>query len=147
MKITIGSDHRGYALKESLKKAFSAAGVNASIEWIDVGTDSEERVDYPIFAARVCEKIEEGVAERGVLICGSGIGVSIAANRHKKIYAALCWSIEVAKAARQHDRANVLVLPADFISENEAISIVEAWLHTEFLGGRYKSRLDMIDAI
>lgn len=140
MKISIGADHRGYALKEFLRKNFP------DIEWIDVGTDNgDDRVDYPVFARSVCKMVQDGAAERGILSCGSGVGVSIAANRFKGIYAALCWSSEVAKAARQHDLANVLVLPADFISDQEALSIVEAWLHTEFLGGRYQERLEMLD--
>lgn len=142
MKISIGADHRGYALKELLKTNFP------EIEWLDVGTDNgDDRVDYPVFARSVCENITSGTTDRGILVCGSGVGVSIAANRFKKIYAALCWSPEVAKMARLHDNSNVLVLPADFLSEQDAIEIVKVWLQAEFLGGRYQERLDMIDLI
>ena len=137
MKIIIGSDHRGYDFKEAIKNKFDV------YEWIDVGTDSaDKRVDYPVFAKKACEILGP---DRGILICGSGVGISIAANRFPGIYAALCWSPDVARAAREHDNANVLVLPSDFIDVPEAISIVEVWIQTEFLGGRYQDRLDMID--
>ena len=142
MKISIGSDHRGFALKKEIKLFFS------NINWIDVGTDSaEKRVDYPLYAKKVCDDLLQKKACRGILICGSGVGVSIAANRNKHIYAALCWNQEVACAARNHDLANVLVLPADFVSEDKAIQIVKTWIDSEFLGGRYKERLNMIDAL
>ena len=139
MKITIGSDHRGYALKKYIIEILK------DIEWVDVGTDSEDRVDYPIFAHKVCSMVIEESVDRGILICGSGIGMSIAANRFPGIYAALCWDKDIAGVARMHDRANVIVLPSDFISHEEAVETVKSWLRTEFMGGRYKSRLDMID--
>ncbi|MBU1008201.1 RpiB/LacA/LacB family sugar-phosphate isomerase [Candidatus Dependentiae bacterium] len=140
MKIIIGSDHRGYALKEQLKEAFS------QIEWVDVGTtNGDDRADYPVVTKSVCKKILEGESDRGILICGSGIGVSIAANRFPKIYAALCWSPEVATVAREHDGANVLALPADFLDGDRAVATVQAWLDALFAGGRYQKRLDMID--
>lgn len=140
MKIIIGSDHRGYKLKEQIKEEFS------TIEWDDVGTDNgDDRFDYPVVAKKVCEKVLAGEAERGLLICGSGVGVCIAANRFRKIYAALCWSPEVAKIAREHDLANVLVLPADFIDFKGAVATLQAWLDAQFAGGRYQKRLDMID--
>jgi ribose 5-phosphate isomerase B len=139
MKITIGSDHRGYKLKEFLKKNFHEH------EWIDVGTYSEDRVDYPIFAQKVCENILGGQAQFGVLICGSGVGISIAANRFSKIYAALCWSPAVARSAREHDNSNVLVFPANFVLQDEAAKILEKFLETNFLGGRYKNRLEILD--
>lgn len=140
MKITIGSDHRGYALKEKIKQKFS------SIEWDDVGTDNEKnRVDYPIFAQQVVKKILTQEVTRGIVICGSGIGVSIAANRYQSIYAALCWSSEVARVAREHDHANVLALPADFLDDDSAYAIVDTWLKTPCKDGRYQERLKMID--
>lgn len=140
MKIAIGSDHRGYELKEKLKKAFD------EIEWVDVGTDDgSARVDYPVFTEAVCKKLLEGGVDRGIVICGSGIGVSIAANRYKGVYAALCWSPEVAKVAREHDCANVLALAASFISTDGAIAIVKAWLGADFLGGIYEKRLEMLE--
>lgn len=139
MKITIGSDHRGYALKEFLKKNFS------EFEWQDVGTDNGDRTDYPIFAKKVCSLIRDKKVELGILICGSGVGIAMAANRFSKIYAALCWSPEVARVAREHDYSNVLVLPSDFVSNEDALKIVKAWMGAKFLGGRYQARLDMID--
>lgn len=138
MKISIGADHRGYALKESIKDSFDYA-------WIDVGTDSDERADFPRYAQLVVKNILEGKAEHGILICGSGVGMSIAANRHKGIYAALCWSPTVARAAREHDNANILALPADYITADAARQIVQSWLQAEFLGGRYQARLEQID--
>lgn len=142
MKIGIGSDHRGYELKESLKKAFD------QISWDDVGTsNSSERVDYPVFVNLVCKKVLSGEVDRGVLICGSGIGVSIGANRFKGIYASLCWSTDIAVAARKHDNSNILALPADFVSSEKAASILDSWLKTEFNGGVYQDRLKMLDLI
>ncbi|MBD3231423.1 ribose 5-phosphate isomerase B [Candidatus Dependentiae bacterium] len=139
MMITIGSDHRGYELKSAIIKKFE------DIEWIDVGTTSKDRVDYPIFAKKVCENILNTKIKLGILICGSGVGISMAANRFNKIYAALCWNKDVAKVARSDDKANVLVLPADFISIEEAFAIIKTWLYTEFQGGRYRKRLEQID--
>lgn len=142
MKIFIGSDHRGFMLKEKLKQAFP------EIEWHDVGTDNDQnRVDYPIFAKRVCAALIEGKAERGILLCGSGVGVSIAANRHSGIYAALAWEPAVARAAREHDNANILALPADYILLDCAIETVQAWLDASFAGGRYQERMEMIDNV
>jgi len=142
MTIIIGSDHRGFALKEAIKKHF------ASHTWRDVGTDNEsDRVDYPVFAEKVCRGLLNKEADLGILLCGSGIGVSIAANRFPGIYAALCWSPEVAASAREHDKANVLALGADFITESVALGSVQAWLEAEFLGGRYEKRLEMVDAL
>ena len=138
MKITIGSDHRGYLLKEAIKNSFD-------YPWVDVGTDSQERTNYPEFAHKVSKLVLDGQAECGILICGSGIGMSITANRHKGIYAALCWSPTVARMAREHDNANILVLPSDYISDDAARQIVRSWLEAKFLGGRYQERLDKID--
>jgi len=139
MKISIGADHRGFKLKNAIVDQF------ADIEWLDVGTDSKDRTDYPEYARHVCENILQGKSELGILICGSGIGISIAANRYKKIYAALCWGQDIARVAREDDLANVLVLPADFVSTEQAFEIVEGWLSAEFKAGEYQERLDMID--
>jgi len=139
MKIIIGSDHRGYELKEAIKKNFS------DIEWVDVGASNrEDHVDYPVYVKKLCSQISD-VATRGVLVCGSGIGVTIHANRFPGIYAGLCWNESVAIAAREHDNINVLTLPADFLDEEKGFAIVRTWLDTPFLGGKYKKRLDMID--
>ena len=139
MKISIGADHRGFELKQHLISYFAA------YEWVDQGADSTQRSDYPIFAQRVCIDILNARAELGVLICGSGIGIAMAANRYKKIYAALCWSRDVAVLAREDDGANVLVLPADFITPEQAVDIFQAWQQATFKEGVYQKRLEMID--
>ena len=141
MKIIIGSDHRGFQLKQALIAHFT------DVDWVDVGTDNQKRVDYPTFAQSVCEAILRKHADRGILICGSGVGMAIAANRYKKIYAALCWEPEVARIAREDDGINVLALPSDFIDEIEAIAIVKAWCEAEFKGDEYKERLEMVDLL
>ena len=141
MRISIGADHRGFALKSFLINYFK------DCQWIDVGTNSQDRIDYPPFAQKVCHDVLEGRADCGIVICGSGIGVSIAANRFKGIYAALCWDPEVARHAREYDGANVLALPANFIETEIAIDIVNAWTCAEFKGGIYQKRLDMIEDI
>jgi ribose 5-phosphate isomerase B len=139
MKISIGADHRGFPLKGEIVKFFS------QVEWLDVGTNSAERTDYPIYAKRVCKEVLDGNVQAGILVCGSGVGVSIAANRFKGIYAALCWNRAVAQMAKEDDKANVLVIPADFVSTPEAFAIVSAWLKATFKGGRYQDRLTMVD--
>lgn len=139
MKISIGADHRGYVLKGELIKYFGEQ------QFFDVGTFDDERSDYPMFAQRVCTQIIIGETQAGILICGSGIGMSIAANRYKKIYAALCWIPEVARCARAHDNANVLVLPADFVSFASASDIVSVWMKEPFDGGGYADRLTAVD--
>lgn len=139
MKISIGSDHKGFVLKEKIIEYFF------DIEWNNVGTHTIERTDYPIFAKKVCMDVLEERSEQGVLICGSGVGMSIAANRFKNIYAALCWNEAVARQAKQDDKANVLVLPSDFIDEVQAILIIKAWLSVKFKGEEYARRLELID--
>ncbi|MBU4269582.1 RpiB/LacA/LacB family sugar-phosphate isomerase [Candidatus Dependentiae bacterium] len=137
MKISIGSDHRGVELKSKIISNF------LNIEWVDVGAYDLTKTDYPIYAKKVAQNILDNNSELGILICGSGVGMSIAANRYKHIYAALCWNPEVAAAARCDDMANILALPADYISLDLAFEIVNAWLKAEFKGGRYQTRLDM----
>lgn len=144
MKIAIGADHRGFALKEALKKCTHVD--NKQIEWIDFGAFNSERSDYPVFVEPVCRSLQQGRAERGILICSTGVGMSIAANRFKHIYAALVWNVAVATAARAEDHANVLVLPSDFVTQEQAIAIVHAWLKAECKQGRYQDRLNMVDA-
>lgn len=139
MIIAIGSDHRGLDLKMYLQQVFPEH------EWLDVGAHDAQRSDYPGFAFDVCQELIEGRAERGILICGSGIGMSIAANRVRGIYAALCWNEEIARLACEHDGANVLVLPSDFITPEQAKAMVVAWLNATFRGGRYQERLERID--
>lgn len=141
MKIAIGSDHRGFLHKELIKKEMT------SIEWIDVGTHNQERTDYPIFADQVVTSMCNHDADYGVLLCASGGGMAIAANRYKYIYAVVAWNKEVARQCKQEDNANVLVLPADFISCDDAVIMIKEWLAQEFKGGRYAQRIAMIDKI
>jgi len=144
MKIALGSDHRGFALKEFLKT--HAPIDNQKIEWLDFGACNNERSDYPLFVEPVCRALQQGDAHKGILICSTGVGMSIAANRFKHIYAALVWNEKIAAAARQEDNANVLVLPSDFVTQEQIVAIVRAWLTAEFRKGRYQERLDMVDA-
>lgn len=138
MKIAIGSDHAGYKLKEFLKEKME------NIEFIDLGTKSEESCDYPDFAHPVAEKVEKKEVDFGILICGSGNGISMAANKHKGIRAALSWKKEIAELARQHNNANIVSLPARYIKEEEALEIVNTFLKTPFEGGRHQRRVEKI---
>lgn len=139
MKLSIGSDHAGYTLKESLKLHFS------TIQWKDQGCYSEDSVDYPDYAHKVALSILAQDSELGILICGSGNGISIAANKHQGIRAAIAWKPELASLARQHNDANILSLPARFITLEEAIEIVNAFLTTDFEGGRHQKRVEKIN--
>lgn len=143
MKISIGSDHRGFALKSRIKKEYD-------YQWDDVGSHSSDRSDYPLYAQKVCRHILDSTTSYGILICGSGIGMAMAANRYQYIYAALCWSEEVARVAHADDGANVLVLSADMVDETTNIAIVkamvDAWKGQTFKKGLYQERLDMIDS-
>lgn len=140
-KVYIGSDHAGYNLKEWVKDLVDKDKI--VIE--DVGCNSEERCDYPDFAHSLANKVIEEKQAVGILICGSGNGIAIAANKHKGIRAAICWNVELAELARQHNDANVLVLPARFIELVEAKKCVEAFLSTKFEGGRHENRVNKID--
>lgn len=141
MNIAIGCDHAGYELKEALKSYLQ----NKGYQIVDEGTFSKESVDYPDFAHRVALKVLSDKDMLGILICGSGNGISIAANKHKGIRAAICWNIEVAKLAKQHNNANIVSLPARFITQQEAIAILEAFFTSEFEGGRHQNRVNKID--
>ncbi|MCE2962762.1 MAG: ribose 5-phosphate isomerase B [Chitinophagales bacterium] len=138
MKLSIGCDHAGFELKEFLKSIFT------DIVWLDKGCYSLDSVDYPDFAHAVARSIESGESSMGILICGSGNGISIAANKHAGIRAAIAWKPELASLARQHNDANILSLPARFITEQEAIEIVKAFLEAKFEGGRHQKRVDKI---
>lgn len=142
MEIIIGSDHAGFKLKNSLKKFLTENGH----EMIDLGTDSEDSCDYPVFAEKVAGKVAETSA-RGILICGTGIGMSIVANKIKGIRAALGYDIESAQLSREHNDSNILCLGARKISEKEAQDIAETWLATPFEGGRHQRRLDLVSSI
>ena len=139
----IGSDHGGYKLKEKIKKYLD----EKEIKYVDCGSFSEERVDYPDIAKKVSEKVKNEECENGILICRSGIGMSIVANKFKGIRCAKCNNEQEAKFAKMHNNSNVLALGADYITENEAICILRTWLATEFEGGRHKDRIDIIQEI
>ena len=139
--LVIGSDHAGFQLKEQVKAHLQALGV----EYIDVGTDSEASCHYPLFAQAVCQKIQTGECEKGILICGTGIGMSMAANKEKGIRAALCGDTFSAKYTRLHNDANVLCMGARVIGEGLAMEIVDLFLNTGFEGGKHKVRIEMFD--
>lgn len=143
MKIAIGSDHRGFELKQYVQEKSNQ--FNQKISWFDVGCFSLERCDYPEPSRLVALEVQAKMVDAGILLCGSGVGVSIAANRFRGVYAALVWDEETARLAKEHDLANVLVLPADFISKEQALAMVKAWLDATFLEGRYRKRIDMVD--
>ena len=138
-KIAIGSDHAGYQLKEILKEELKQKG----IEVVDFGCPSEESIDYPDYAHPVAEYVEQNNSH-GILICGSGNGISMSANKHQGIRAALCWTEEIAQLARQHNDANIVSLPARFIETEKAKKIIEAFLKTDFEGGRHERRVSKI---
>lgn len=138
--IAIGSDHAGYSLKEELKKMLAEMGYSTE----DYGCHSEDSVDYPDFAHPVAEAVEAGKSVSGIVICGSGNGINMTVNKHQGIRSALCWTAEIAELARLHNNANVLALPARFISEDTAKEIVRVFLTTEFEGGRHERRVDKI---
>lgn len=140
-KIIIASDHAGFYLKEDMKKVLTESGYIVT----DIGTYSPDSVDYPDFAHALAEQIEKGNFEKGILICSSGVGVSITANRHPDVRAALCWNAELAKYSRLHNNSNVLCLPANFIKTEEAREILGTWLNTEFEGGRHQRRVSKIE--
>jgi len=144
MKIAIGADHRGAVQKKIIQDKFNVKDID--VQWIDVGcATSEPHCEYPTYARLVCEALQSKKAVAGILLCGSGAGIAIAANRFKEIYAALVWDQETARLAKEHDGANVLVLGSDFVSDEQAVKMVAAWLTAEFKGGRYQRRIDMID--
>lgn len=139
MKLAIGADHHGFPGKEYLKQQLT------DIEWLDVGTFNTERTDYPLFAKKVCEAILKGQAQQGILLCGTGVGMAIAANRFTGIYAGLAWNKEVARLAKEDDNVNVLVLPSEFVTNEQMVVIVSEWLSAQFNEGRYATRIAMID--
>jgi ribose 5-phosphate isomerase B len=141
--ILIGSDHAGFSMKTSLKDYLGERGVPV----IDVGCASTESCDYPVFAHEMCQRITRGEASRGILICGTGLGMSMAANRHSGIRAALCTTEFHARMSRLHNDSNVLVLGGRVIGEELALSILRVWLETPFEGGRHQRRLDLLEAI
>lgn len=140
-KILIASDHAGFELKEMLEAALKDMGFDVD----DLGTNSEASTDYADYAHPLAAKVESGEVKRGVLMCGTGLGMSYAANRHPHVRAAVAWSPEVAKLAREHNDANVLVLPARFVSDTVALQILKTWLDTPFEGGRHARRIEKVE--
>ena len=143
MKVAISSDHAGVQYKTALIEYVK--GLGHSIE--DLGPYSEDSVDYPDFAHALAEKVLSKQAELGIVLCGTGNGVAMAANKHQGIRAGLCWNKEIASLIRQHNDANILSLPARFVSVEEAKEIVKAYLETPFEGGRHQKRVDKIACI
>lgn len=139
MKIAIGSDHGGFDLKQILAAKLQDRGC----EVVDLGCNKAESVDYPDFADRVCEQVLSGGADLGILVCGTGIGMSMAANRHNGIRAALCHDEYTARLSREHNDANVLCLGDRVLGSGVAEGIVDVWLKTEFAGGRHLKRIGM----
>ena len=140
MNIAVGSDHGGFALKSEIVRYLIDAGHEVN----DVGCVSEDSVDYPDFAERVCSAVMAGQSARGILICGTGIGIAMAANRHRPIRAALCHEAFTARMSRAHNDANVLCLGGRVLGSALALDIVRVWLETEFAGGRHLRRITMM---
>jgi ribose 5-phosphate isomerase B len=140
-KVAIGSDHAGFELKEEVISYLKSKKIDVS----DKGCYSTERADYADFGHAVATTVLNKDSELGILMCGSGNGINMSANKHKGIRAALCWNTEITKLARQHNDANILVLPARYISKEEALKCVDAFLTEQFEGGRHQQRIEKID--
>lgn len=142
-RIALAADHAGYEEKENIKRTLDELG----IEYVDMGTASTDSVDYPDYAKKVAEAVSQGETEQGLLVCGSGTGMAIAANKIKGVRAAVAWNEEIARLAREHNDANVLALPARFMSPDEAVKVVTAWFGADFEGGRHERRVEKIAEI
>ncbi len=140
MKIAIGNDHAGTEYKETIVAFLESKG----IEVINYGTNSEDSVDYPDFVHPVASDVEGSKVDSGIIICGSGNGASMTANKHQGVRCALCWTGEITKLARQHNNANILSIPARFVSQTQAVDMVEIFLNTKFEGGRHQNRVEKI---
>lgn len=141
MKVSIGADHAGFNLKTQIINYLKQEGYFV----FDKGCFSEDRADYPDYAHAVAQSILSGESVYGILICGSGNGINMTANKHSGIRSALCWNKEIASLARQHNNANAMALPARFISESDALECVNVFLNTEFEGGRHRDRILKIE--
>lgn len=141
--IVIGSDHGGLDLKEEIKKLLEARGISCE----DLGTGNSDSVDYPDFGQAVASRVSTGAAEKGILVCGTGIGMSIVANKYPNVRAALATDVFMATMAKEHNNANILVLGGRVIEHDKAREMVAAWLDTEFAGGRHQNRLDKISVL
>lgn len=140
MKISIGNDHAGPAYKQAIVAYLTSKGYEVT----NYGTDSFDSVDYPDFGHKVAADVEDGKANFGILICGSGNGIAMTANKHQGVRCALCWTKEIAELARLHNDANVISIPARFTSIEQAVAMVETFLDTAFEGGRHQNRVDKI---
>ncbi|MCR9295938.1 MAG: ribose 5-phosphate isomerase B [bacterium] len=143
MRVSIGSDHRGVSIKARIVAALEDMGHLVD----DVGTDCEQSVDYPDFAHLVCKAVQRGDSDRGILICGTGIGMAIAANKFRGIRAANCFDEVMAELSRRHNNVNVLCLPGDMIGDRPIKELIKVWLSTEFESGRHQRRVDRIAEI
>jgi len=143
MKLAIGSDHAGLDLKNQVIALLKQKGIQVE----DYGTNNEESADYPDYGMQVAEVVSKGKVDRGILLCGSGIGMSIVANKFPKVRAALCYDTETARLSRQHNDANVLVMGGRLLKEAQAMEIVKIWLETKFEGGRHARRIQKIHEI
>ncbi len=140
MKISIGNDHAGTIYKQAVVEYLKTRDIEIS----NYGTDSEESVDYPDFVHPVAKDVEEKKADLGIIICGSGNGANMTANKHQAVRSALCWTKEIAALAREHNNANVLSIPARYTSKEQAVEMVQVFLDTEFAGGRHNRRVEKI---
>lgn len=140
MTISIGNDHAGTSYKSEIQKYLSSQ----SIQVVNHGTDSEESVDYPDFVHPVAKDVENGTSDLGIIICGSGNGANMTANKHQGVRSALCWTTELVALAKQHNNANVLSIPARFVSIKDALEFVKVFLETPFEGGRHERRVEKI---
>ena len=140
MKISIGNDHAGPEYKKAIVEMLKAKGYEVN----NYGTDSADSVDYPDFGHPVASDVENGKADFGIVICGSGNGIAMSANKHQDIRAALCWTKEIAELARQHNNANIFSIPARYTSIQQVIEMVDTFLNTEFEGGRHANRVNKI---
>ena len=142
-KIAIGCDHGGFAYKDAIIELLT----NQDIEVYDFGTNSDASVDYPDFIHPVAENVENENTELGIILCGSGNGAAMSANKHQGIRAALCWTEELASLARQHNNANIISIPARFVSKELALEMVKTFISTEFEGGRHERRVEKISCV
>ena len=140
MKISIGNDHAGTGYKQMIQEKLESLGHTVT----NYGTNSEDSVDYPDFVHPVADDVENNKADLGIIICGSGNGANMTANKHQGVRSALCWSVEIAKLAREHNDANILSIPSRFVSEELATEMMETFLNTKFEGGRHQNRINKI---
>jgi ribose 5-phosphate isomerase B len=140
--LVIAADHRGFHQKNCIKNHLAC---RHAIECIDVGTMSDERTDYPIYAHKALDYLKTGKADAAILLCGSGAGMAIVANRVPHMYAAVAWNVQIAQMVKEDDNCNVLVIPSDFVADDQVCAVVDAWLGASFKGGVYADRLAMID--